>query len=114
MPMSSRSSSGMRAWMIQRISAVYLAGFMLLVFFYLLLHPLHNWLEWRAWVAHPLVNVSLGLFFVALLFHAWIGMRDVVMDYVKPFILRLSVLIVIAGGLVALGIWLARALVMVW
>lgn len=112
--MSSHNSSGLRAWMIQRISAVYLTGFIVVVLFYLQLHPIQTWAEWRAWLAHPLVNVSSGLFFIALLLHAWVGMRDVVMDYVKPFVLRLCVLIIIGTGLMAMAIWVVRALVMVW
>ena len=112
--MSSRTSSGLRAWMIQRISAVYLAGFLIFVFLYLLFYPLHSYIAWRDWVAHPVVNISIGLFFIALLLHAWIGMRDVVLDYVKPFVLRLLVLIGVAMTLIAMGVWVARTLVLVW
>ena len=68
---------------------------------------------WRDWVAHPAVNIALALFFASLLLHAWVGGRDVVMDYVKPYSLRFVVLVVLGSGLVAMGLWVMRILFMV-
>ena len=43
--------------------------------------------------------------------HAWIGVHDVILDYVKPFWLRLLVLVVMGGLWIAMGIWTIRILV---
>ena len=108
--MTWRASSGLRAWMIQRISAAYLAGFFLYILFTLIFNGPDNWYEWRAWLAHPMVNTGFGLFFLSLLFHAWIGVRDVIMDYISPFGLRLTVLILMGLTWAAMGIWVVRSL----
>jgi succinate dehydrogenase / fumarate reductase membrane anchor subunit len=59
--------------------------------------------SWRRWVGGDAMRVATLLFFAALLLHAWVGLRDVVLDYVHPLALRLAVLGVIAAGLAALG-----------
>jgi succinate dehydrogenase, hydrophobic membrane anchor protein len=54
--------------------------------------------------------VAFGLFALALLLHAWIGVRDVILDYVKPPALRLALLAAVALFLLANGLWLAGIL----
>ena len=48
--------------------------------------------------------------FAALLAHAWVGVRDVVMDYVHPVALRLLVLSLLVLYFTGLGVWVARIL----
>lgn len=109
----SRKVSGFRAWVLQRLSAIYLAAY----FSYLLLHfslsPPADHMQWRAWLADPLISVGMALFFLALLMHAWIGLRDVVIDYVHPLAARLTVLSGIALLLTGCGFWVLRTLVLV-
>jgi succinate dehydrogenase / fumarate reductase membrane anchor subunit len=51
------------------------------------------------------------MFFVAaLLYHAWVGMRDIVMDYVKPTGIRLALETAIGGALILYLIWAASIL----
>ena len=66
--------------------------------------------QWLAWVAHPVVNVTTAVFFISLMFHAWVGMRDVVVDYVKPVVLRFSLLVLLGGSLLFMGVWSIRIL----
>jgi len=104
-----RLSAGLRPWLLQRLSAVYL----LLFLGYAIFHWSGGALDhqaWRAWVAHPAVNIGLALFFAALLLHAWVGGRDVAMDYVRPPFLRYAVLVVLGLGLTAMGLWVMRIL----
>lgn len=108
--MSWRASSGIRAWMIQRLSALYLAGFIIFALISLGMHPPGTLDEWRGWVGHPMINAGLGLFFLALLMHAWVGLRDVVMDYINPWPLRLFVLMLFGLTWLGLGLWVMRIL----
>ncbi len=110
--MSWRAAAGLRSWLLQRLSAVYIVVFLLaLVFAWGGASVSFD--TWRAWVAHPLVNVGLMLFLLALLGHAWVGTRDVVMDYVKPVQLRYLVLIGVGLALVGLAIWSLRIVLLV-
>ena len=109
----SRKASGFRAWVVQRVSAIYLAlGFIYLAG-YFLLSPPADYAAWQQWLASPLVSVGLALFFIALLLHAWIGVRDVVIDYVHPLGIRLTVLTLVALLLMGCGFWLLRSLIVV-
>lgn len=98
--MAGIGSSGLKAWLIQRISAVYLAGFLLLAAVYMMVYPPANYKAWVQLISHPVVNSALVLFLTILLVHSWVGLRDVAMDYVKPLWLRVSILAIIAVYLV--------------
>ena len=109
----SRKASGFRAWIFQRISAVYLAAYFIYLAVHFSLTPPVNHAQLHTWLAQPLVSVTLALFFLALLLHSWIGVRDVVIDYVHNFSVRLTVLSGIALILIGCGFWVLRTLVVV-
>ena len=48
---------------------------------------------------------------LSLLFHAWVGARDIILDYVKPFAFRMVKLTSLALYLIAMGIWAFNILV---
>jgi succinate dehydrogenase / fumarate reductase membrane anchor subunit len=107
-----RRASGLRAWVVQRVSAVYLAFFSMWMLGVFVFNPPRDVGVWRAFVADPWVGVAAGLFFLALLLHAWVGVRDVVIDYVHPPAIRLPLLILLAAALTACGLWAARVLLL--
>jgi succinate dehydrogenase / fumarate reductase membrane anchor subunit len=67
--------------------------------------------QWRAWAGKPSGAALVALLAAALLLHAWVGVRDVVLDYVHPLALRLALLALVAVTLVFLGLWTAVILV---
>lgn len=84
--------SGLKAWVVQRFTAVYMLIFLMFSLLHFVLNRPRSYYEWRAWLSAPFVLIATGLFFVALLLHVWIGLRDVVMDYVHPLPLRIAML----------------------
>ncbi|KPJ92204.1 MAG: succinate dehydrogenase [Gammaproteobacteria bacterium SG8_11] len=111
--MTSASSLGLKAWLIQRLTAVYMALFIVFSMGKFLLLPPQDYQQWIAWVAHPGVNAALALFILSLLLHTWVGLRDVIMDYVKPVAVRaglFSALIIVLSGC---GLWSLRLLLQV-
>ncbi|MEJ2059642.1 MAG: succinate dehydrogenase, hydrophobic membrane anchor protein [Gammaproteobacteria bacterium] len=108
-----RVLSGLRAWVVQRMSAVYLALFVIYVALHTLLAPPGDYGAWRQWIGEPGMLLAVSLAYVALLLHAWVGIRDVVLDYIHPFILRLFVLFAIALFLVGCGLWAGLVLLKV-
>lgn len=103
-------SGGLRTWLLQRLSAVYMAVFMLYLLLAFAVAAPNTYREWHDWMGNPWMGLASALFFAALLMHAWVGMRDVVMDYVHPTALRLSALSLVALGLAACGLWVLRVL----
>jgi succinate dehydrogenase / fumarate reductase membrane anchor subunit len=98
--------SGSRAWIVQRVSALYLLAF--LVFALVAAAGSEKpwtYAAWREWIAAPGMRVAALLFFLALLLHAWVGLRDVILDYVHPAAVRSVLLALVAAGELAVGAW---------
>lgn len=104
--------AGTGEWLLQRLTALYIAGFGLYLVVRFVLFPISTFEAWRAWVAGGVVRIAFGLFVLSLLLHAWGGMRNVYMDYVYPLWLRFIVSFATALGLIALGLWAARLLLL--
>ena len=87
---------------------------MLFFIIFLLTHfvvdPPRSYLAWHDWMLSPGINVIASVFAAALLAHAWVGVRDVVMDYVQPIAIRVLVLSSLALYLMGLGAWVTRIL----
>jgi succinate dehydrogenase / fumarate reductase, membrane anchor subunit len=94
---------GLLDWLAQRITALVMAVYVVIMLVVLLTgYPL-NHSVWRDLFASGWMRVATLLFGVSLAWHMWIGVRDILMDYVKPAGLRLAlqvgVILVIAGYL---------------
>ena len=105
-----RALSGLRAWLVQRVSAVYMLLFLVFVLAHFLLDVPRSYLAWHTWIANPVVSIATFVFFAALLAHMWVGLRDVILDYVKPLAVRAGALALLALGLIGLGAWVIRIL----
>ncbi len=101
---------GLGEWLVQRLSAVYLAGFLLWLIARLGLMPLADHAAWKTWMAGGLVRLAFALFFLSLLLHAWIGMRGIFLDYLKPLWLRFLAQAIAGTGLIACAFWAAQIL----
>jgi succinate dehydrogenase / fumarate reductase membrane anchor subunit len=55
-------------------------------------------------------SIAATAFLGALLLHAWVGVRDVILDYVHPVGLRVAALAVLGSGLMAMAVWAVRML----
>jgi len=107
----SRQASGVMAWVTQRVTAVYLALFLSYLLFHFLLNAPADYLELRAWAAQPQVSAGLVLMVPLLLAHAWVGIRDVFLDYVKNVGLRIVFLGLVVFMFVGSGLWAFKAII---
>jgi succinate dehydrogenase / fumarate reductase membrane anchor subunit len=46
--------------------------------------------RWKATFAHELFRLAPFVFMLSLLWHAWVGVRNIAMDYLKPVSVRLT------------------------
>lgn len=111
--MSSPGLQGLRPWIIQRVSAVYIALYIIYFSVLLFINNPINAQDWSLWVAAPFNNIALGLFLIAVLWHAWIGVRDIVLDYVPNVVSRLVVLSIVGCVILGSALWGFKALFMV-
>ena len=82
-------------------------GFVLAHF---LVDPPQSYDARRAWIGQPAVGIGALLFFAALLMHAWVGLRDVTLDYVNPLGVRIAVLALMAIALLGAAAGIFRIL----
>lgn len=103
---------GLRPWLIQRASAVYMALFLIYAGFALAAASGFGYQQWLDWLSHPVNLISVGLFIIALLLHVWIGMRDIILDYVHNTLVRMIAFSLVIVVLVSSGLWSARILLL--
>lgn len=101
---------GMRDWLAQRVTAVLMVVYTLYVAGYVLLHPAMGYNEWTGLFANQVMRSFTLLLLIALFYHAWIGVRDIVMDYVKPPIIRLAIYVLVILALLLYAIWSVQIL----
>ncbi|QVL50575.1 MAG: succinate dehydrogenase, hydrophobic membrane anchor protein [Thiocapsa sp.] len=107
----SRQASGLMAWVIQRATAVYLAVFLTYLLIQFAFNAPVDHAALVAWVAHPFIALGLLLFVPLLLAHAWVGIRDVLIDYVHVLGLRIGLLTLFAFVFIASGLWAFKAII---
>jgi succinate dehydrogenase / fumarate reductase, membrane anchor subunit len=96
---------GLRDWLFQRMTALVMAVYTIIFLVsYLICNP-QGYEGWHALFAQSFMKWSTTLTLLALCFHAWVGVRDIWMDYIKPVGLRLVLHTVSALTLIAYAVW---------
>ena len=101
---------GWKDWLVQRVTAVIMALYTLWMLGVTLYNGGIDHALWQALFANGAFRIATLLFGLALLWHAWIGMRDIWMDYIKPTAVRLALEVATLVVLVAYAAWLAQIL----
>jgi succinate dehydrogenase / fumarate reductase membrane anchor subunit len=96
---------GLRDWVIQRVSAIFMAIYSIGLIGYLICHPGLSFAEWHNLFSHQWMKIITILFILAIMWHAWIGIWTIFTDYVKPYVLRSILNLLILLTLVASFIW---------
>ena len=97
---------GLRDWLAQRVTAALMALFTLLVLAQVIFSkgPM-GYDKWAGIFSSQWMKVLTFTVIIALLYHAWVGMRDIWMDYIKPVGLRLGLQVFTMVWLVACAGW---------
>ena len=106
----SRAAQGLSAWLLQRLTAVYLALYLLAMGLVLAVRGISGYADWRGLFAQSWTGVLTAMFVMAVVVHVWVGMRDVLIDYVHAVWLRLLLLSAFALVLTGSLLWVVRAL----
>ena len=101
---------GLRDWLSQRVTAALMALFTLLVVVQVLLPGPMGYDKWAGIFSAQWMKVLTFVVIVSLLYHVWVGMRDVWMDYVKPVGIRLTLQVFTIVWLVGCAGWAIQVL----
>lgn len=101
---------GVGGWLAQRVSAVVMAIYTLIFAVVLLAGGPFTYASWKALFANGWMRAATFVFVASVLAHAWVGAREILMDYAKPAGLRFALEVAVVLVLVAYAGWAAQIL----
>lgn len=101
---------GLSDWLSQRVTAVLMALFTLALVAQVLFGAPLGYLRWSQIFSSQWMKVLAFITIVSLAYHAWVGMRDVWMDYVKPVGVRLALQVFTLAWLIGCCGWAVQVL----
>jgi succinate dehydrogenase / fumarate reductase, membrane anchor subunit len=101
---------GLRDWLAQRVTAALMALFTVVLVLQVLFGAKLGYERWSAIFSSQWMKFLTFITIVCLLYHAWIGMRDVWMDYVKPIGVKLALQVATLAWLVGCAGWAVQVL----
>lgn len=101
---------GLRDWLVQRATAAVMAIYSVLLVALVLIYQPAGFETWKDLMGAGWLKVATGLFLFSLYAHAWIGVNDVLVDYVKPLRIRQGLHYATAVALFFYAAWTVRIL----
>lgn len=101
---------GLRDWLAQRVTAVFMVVYSIIFAIAALTLPDMSHEAWSGLFAGGFMRFVTFLFFLALFYHAWVGIRDIYMDYIKPVSIRLTLHVITLFVLIGYAGWAAQIL----
>ncbi|EJL85677.1 succinate dehydrogenase, hydrophobic membrane anchor protein [Polaromonas sp. CF318] len=97
---------GLRDWLAQRVTAALMALFTVLLLAQVIFSkgPI-GYDKWAGIFSAQWMKVLTFTVIIALLYHVWVGMRDIWMDYIKPASIKLVLNVFTIVWLVACAGW---------
>ena len=101
---------GIKDWLVQRITAVLMTIYLMLLTGVLFVAAPQDYAAWKSIFSHQWMRMATFVFFICVFWHAWIGMRNILMDYVHSTTIRLTVQILVIIALLFYLVWTAEIL----
>jgi succinate dehydrogenase / fumarate reductase, membrane anchor subunit len=101
---------GLRDWLSQRVTAALMALFTFALIVQVLLPGEMGYDKWAGIFSRQWMKVLTFVVVVSLIVHVWVGVRDVLMDYVKPVGMRLALQVATIVWLVGCAGWATQVL----
>jgi succinate dehydrogenase / fumarate reductase, membrane anchor subunit len=101
---------GMGSWLAQRITAVIMVIYSVILLVVFMSRRPVDYGQWKALFGNGWMRMATLLFAASLAWHAWVGVRDIVMDYIKPDGVRLALQVLTILVLAGYVVWAAQIL----
>ncbi|MSQ89300.1 MAG: succinate dehydrogenase, hydrophobic membrane anchor protein [Betaproteobacteria bacterium] len=101
---------GLRDWLAQRITALIMAIYSVIAVIVLISAKPMTYGVWHELFTQGWMRVATLLFIASLSWHAWVGVRDILMDYIKPAGLRLAMEVLVLLTIAAYVGWTIQIL----
>lgn len=102
---------GVRDWLSQRVTAALMALFTLVVLAQVLFNKGEmGYAKWAGIFSPQWMKALTFVVIIALLYHVWVGIRDIWMDYIQSVGIRLTMHVFTLVWLVACAGWAVQVL----
>ena len=101
---------GLRDWLAQRVTAILMAVYTIVLLAMFLTGSNFSYEGWAGLFAKQWFKLLSAVTFFGLFYHAWVGMRDIWMDYVKPVGIRLALQFLTILWLIGCAAWTIQIL----
>jgi len=101
---------GLKEWIIQRITAIVMVVFTVVLLVDYCVTGGTGYAAWSGLFSNQFMKLLTLLALLSLFYHAWIGIRDIWMDYVKPVSIRLGLQVLTVLYLVACAAYAVQIL----
>ena len=81
---TSFSRNGLSDWVVQRVSAVILAAYVVVLTWFFLCAQELNFVQWYQFMISKPMKIFNVLALLSLVAHVWVGLWTVATDYIKP------------------------------
>ena len=81
---------GFKGWLLQRVTAFLIVSYIVYALLMLLFSQPSSHSDWVGFFSASITKYFTLLAFLATFYHAWVGSKDIIMDYVKPTLIKLS------------------------
>ena len=102
---------GMRDWLAQRITAIVMAIYTVILLFCFFTGNGFSYEGWAGIFSRQWFKIATFTVFIALFYHAWVGVRDIWMDYVAHSVgIRLALQVATLLWLIGCAGWAVQIL----
>ena len=101
---------GLKDWLVQRITAILMAVYLIMLSGIVFVNAPQDYAAWKSLFSAQWMRIATLVFFIGLFWHAWVGVRNVTMDYLHPTAIRLAVQILVIVSLLFYLVWVADIL----
>ncbi|WP_114191790.1 succinate dehydrogenase membrane anchor subunit [Edaphovirga cremea] len=108
---SALGRNGVHDWLLLRASAIVITLYVIYILGFVIIAQDITYEVWRGFFASSITKVFTLLTLLSILVHAWIGMWQVLTDYIKPLAIRLVLQLAIV---VTLLVYLLYGTIVVW
>ncbi len=102
---------GLMDWLAQRVTGIFMAAYTVIMFAATLGGDMGSRESWQGFMAQGFIRFITFLFIISLCYHAWVGVRDIWMDYLNSAAVRV---ILHALTLLALVGYAGWAIQIIW
>jgi succinate dehydrogenase / fumarate reductase membrane anchor subunit len=101
---------GWKDWLVQRVTAIVMAIYTVILLVCFLKAGNFTYEGWAGLFANQGFKLATFVTFLALFYHAWVGVRNIWMDYVKPVSVRIALQVATLLWLIGCAAWTAQIL----